>query len=76
MNASNHRPRHSFLKASARQRRQLLLALTRSARWTGNRLDAAERLLRAAERIADLELRAALAEPRDAIPTLLLAATN
>jgi hypothetical protein len=60
MNASNNPPRRSILKASARQRRLLLLALARSARWTGNRLDAAERLLRAAERIADLELSAAL----------------
>ena len=60
MNASNTPPRRSILKASARQRRLLLLALTRSSRWSGNRLDAAERLLCVAERIADLELRAAL----------------
>jgi hypothetical protein len=60
MNTSNNPPRRSVLRASARQRRLLLLALARSVLWTGNRLDAAEHLLRAAERIADFELRAAL----------------
>jgi hypothetical protein len=61
-NATSNRLRRDWLKASAHQRRQLWVELTRSALWTGNRLDAAERLLRAAERIADLELLAALAD--------------
>jgi hypothetical protein len=62
MAASNSPPARKFLKASARQRRLLLLALTRSARWTGGRLDHAERLLRTVERIVDYELMAALAD--------------
>jgi hypothetical protein len=62
VNASNNTARRSILRASARQRRLLLLTLARSARWTGNRLDAAERLLRAVEQIVDLELLAALTD--------------
>jgi hypothetical protein len=56
-----HTPQsRSLLKASARQRRLLLIKLTRNARWTNNRLDAAEKLLQTVEKIADLELAAAL----------------
>jgi hypothetical protein len=60
MTASTTPPRRSILRASARQRRLLILALARSALWTGNRLDEVEGLLRAVERIVDLELHAAL----------------
>jgi hypothetical protein len=62
MSEPDNKSKRSILKASARQRRLLLLALARSTRWTGNRLDAAERLLRAVEHIVELELRAALAD--------------
>lgn len=62
MSKSSSPTHRSILKASAHQRRLLLLVLTQSARWNGNRLDAAERLLRAVERIVDLELLAALTD--------------